>query len=1046
MQKRIISLAILSLILSFSVQVISAQGFGRNKPKYKQFDFEVYKTTHFDIYHYFKDQQVIENLAWQSEVWHEFIQSIVQDTIYFQNPLIFYSNHGDFQQTNTISSSVGVTTGGVTEAFKNRVTMPVTVANQKTFQVLGHELVHAFQFDMVIRGDSTSLQNLANLPLFMVEGMAEYITRGRIDPYTSMWMRDIVLNDEIPTIKEMFSPKYFPYRYGQAFWSIMTDRYGDAVMRELMTATAKYGLEIAAPLLLQEDLDGLTEIWQNGLKDHYEEFLPHEKEDFIGRKLLDDKNAGNLNLSPSISPNGKHVIFLSEKGIFTTELFLANATNGKIIRKIASTLKDNDFDNLDAFESSGTWSPDSKRYAFVGFSKGRNKIFVKTVDNAKDDIEFFIEDINSINSPSWSPNGRYIAFTGIKDGQVDLYQINIKTKKITQLTDNIYSELQPDWSTDGERIVFSTDQKSMEKRPNAGPWYYNLATINVDNKEVDQLDIFNYADNLNPQFDSDNNIWFLSDRDGYRNIYKYETVTDSLFQQTDFMTGVSGISSFAPALSLARNRDKVIFTHYFNGKYQIYGAKERAFIRKPVDKNDVDKKAGTLPGELSKADQVNIGLATIGARQVANVDQFSKDEYKAKLSLDAIQGNAGVGISNGLYGTQAGAAGGIQMMFSDVLGDHVIGATVAINGELEDGGLGVQYINKKGRIHWGVGLSHVPPQRIVLGDNQIKPTGDPNIYQIDNRVIRTFEDQLSVLGSYPINTNLRIDANVSTSGRYYSDKIYTTFVDNLIVDNQNRVLGYRVLGEEREKIKHDGEDFVVPVVYNGQQYNYQFRYGFLYNAGISIVGDNSFFGLTSPLAGYRFRLGIDTYKGLYDFTAGTADFRKYFWSKPVAIAVRAFHYARFGEDEDSFSPIYLGWQGLVRGIGDVGSVQELFDRYGISVPHIQGSKILMANVEVRLPFTGPKQISVIPSNFLFSELAAFLDSGVAFDRYDDITFSTNRDETAILDANKSVVIMTAGLSLRINLFGALILEPYYAVPLRENAKGEFGFNFLLPGW
>jgi Tol biopolymer transport system component len=1046
MKKRFIFFFSLTILVAGHCIPASAQGFGRNKPKYKKFDFEVYKTTHFDIYHYFKNKEVIENLAWQSELWHEYIQSLVRDTILFQNPLIFYAGHGDFQQTNTISSTVGVTTGGVTEAFKNRVTMPLTVSNQKTFQVLGHELVHAFQFDMIIRGDSTSLESLANLPLFMVEGMAEYMTRGRIDPYTSMWMRDIVLNDKIPTIKELFNPKYFPYRYGQAFWSIMTDRYGDEVMRELLRATAKYGLEVAAPALLEEDMDGLTEIWKNGLKNHYEPLMPNEKEDFIGRKLLDDKNAGRLNLSPAISPNGKYVIFLSEKGIFTTELFLADAGSGKIIRKIASTLKDNDFDNLDAFESAGTWSPDSKRYAFVGFSKGRNKIFAKTVDNARDDIELFVEGINEINSLSWSPNGKFMAFTGIKDGQIDLFMIDVKTEKITQLTDNIYAEIQPNWSTDGDRLVFSTDQVSMTSRPKAGPWYHNIAVLDVKKKSVAHLPIFNYADNLNPQFDENDDIWFLSDRDGFRNIYKFEVAQDSLFQQTEFMTGVSGISSFAPALSIARKRDKILFTHYFDGKYEIYGAKERAFLRKPVAKNDVDKKAGTLPGDMSKTDQVNTGLATIAARQVPNADGFEPDEYRAKLTLDALQGSAGAGVSTGLYGSQAGGIGGVQGIWSDVLGDHTVGVLASINGELEDAGIGAQYINKKGRVHWGFGLTHSPPQRAVLGDNRLTPTPDnPNVFTIDNRVIRIFSDQVSLLGIYPINTTLRLEGNLSTTFQYYSDKIYTTFVDNLIVDNQGRVFGYRVLGEERNKIKHNGEDFVVPVNINGQIFNYQFRYGLLHNAGVAIVGDNSYFGLTSPLAGYRFRLGVDQYTGLYDFTALNADFRKYFWLKPVSIGFRAFHYARYGKDQASFSPIFLPWQGLVRMGGRLSS-QELFNDYGISIPHIQGSKILMGNAEVRLPFTGPKQISVITSNFLFTELAGFIDSGVAFDQYDDVEFSTKRDETAQLPLDKSVVIVTAGLSLRINLFGAIILEPYYAWPLRENSKANFGFNFLMPGW
>ncbi len=1025
MNKQFYKVFLVFSVFAITISQVVAQGFGRNKPKYKNFDFEVYQTTHFDIYHYFDNPAIIENLAWQSELWHEFIQSIVLDTIHFQNPLIFYADHGDFQQTNTISSSVGVTTGGVTEAFKNRVTMPVTVANQKTFQVLGHELVHAFQFDMIIRGDSTSLQSLGNLPLFMVEGMAEYITRGRIDPYTSMWMRDIVLNDKVPTVKEMFSPRYFPYRYGQAFWSIMTDRYGDDIMQKLLRATAKYGLETAVPILLGIDMDELTKIWQDDLKAHYTNLMHRDKEDFIGRLLLDDENAGNLNISPALSPNGKYVIFLSEKGIFTTELYLADASNGKIIRKIASTLKDNDFDNLDAFESSGTWSPDSKRYAFVGFTKGRNKIFVKTVDNAKDDIEFFVDGINGINSPTWSPNGKYIAFTGLKDGQVDLYMVNVKTRKVTQLTNTIYSEIQPSWSTDSERLVYATDEVSMSGREKAGPWFHNLAILTVQSKEKEQLRLFPFSDNLNPQFDGDDNIWFLSDRDGYRNIYKYEVEVDSLFQQSDFLTGVSGISWFAPALSVARKRDKVAFTHYFDGKYKIYGAREKAFLRKPVSPTDVKRTAGTLPGDLGKTDQVNTGLATIADRPVPNSSTFKPKKYKAKLTLDDVRGNAGVGISNGNFGNQTGAIGGIQAIWSDVLGDHNLIGLANINGELQDAGLAVQYINKKGRVHWGVGLGHAPPQRF---GREFLIQRQPTIDVTTLDIIRIFQDQFSVLGLYPINTNTRIEGNISTSYQYFSRRVDTLFRDNITG---------QILGRINNKIKSPGDEL--------QLGNYRIRRGFLHNAGVALVGDNSFFGMASPMAGYRYRLSADYYTGTHKFGALSADLRKYFWVKPVSFGIRAFHYARTGVDRNSFNPIFLGWQGFVRGIGDVGSVDELFNRYGLSVSQLQGSKLFLGQAEVRLPFTGPKQLALIGSNLLFTELAAFVDAGVAFDEYENIEFASKRDEAASLP-NSSIVVATGGLSLRLNLFGALILEPYYAIPLRENAKGEFGLNFLLPGW
>jgi len=44
-------------------------------------------------------------------------------------------------------------------------------------------------------------------------------------------------------------------------------------------------------------------------------------------------------------------------------------------------------------------------------------------------------------------------------------------------------------------------------------------------------------------------------------------------------------------------------------------------------------------------------------------------------------------------------------------------------------------------------------------------------------------------------------------------------------------------------------------------------------------------------------------------------------------------------------------------------------------------------------------------------------------------------------------MMSSGISLRINVFGVMVLEPYYAIPLKKEGLkyGNFGLNFL-PGW
>lgn len=205
------------ILAVFTFTTANAQYFGRNKPRYRDFNFRVLSTPHFNVHHYLKNEVAAQRIARMADQWYHYHSQVIGDSLKYQNPIILYNNHPEFQQTNAISGSIGVGTGGVTEAFKNRVVMPMTFSNQSNWQVLGHELVHAFQFYTILNGDSTNLQSLGNLPLWMVEGMAEYMSLGRVDPFTSMWMRDAVIQNDVPSLMNMDDPNYFPYRYGQAF-------------------------------------------------------------------------------------------------------------------------------------------------------------------------------------------------------------------------------------------------------------------------------------------------------------------------------------------------------------------------------------------------------------------------------------------------------------------------------------------------------------------------------------------------------------------------------------------------------------------------------------------------------------------------------------------------------------------------------------------------------------------------------------------------------------------------------------------------------------
>ena len=1038
--------ALLFVLIISSVTTVNAQYFGQNKVRYKNLKFDVLQTPHFELYYYLDNDSLVKRFIKESEVWYDLHQQVFRDTFTKKNPIILYSNHSDFQQTTALQGEVGVGTGGVTEGMKNRVIMPITQLNHQTRHVLGHELVHAFQYHSLIEGDSTNLENIGNLPLWMVEGMAEYLSIGKVDAYTSMWMRDAMLNKDIPSLKDLTtSNKYFPYRYGQAFWSYIGSTYGDTVIVPFFKETAKYGYEMAIKRTFGYDERTLSNLWKTSIENAYKPFLKDTAQIPVGKRIIDEKNGGeHYNVAPAISPDGKYVAFLSEKELLSIDLFLADAQTGKIIRKLTSRAKNSHIDEFNFIESAGSWSPDSKRFAFSVFSSGRNKLVIVDAENARTTLTTSI-DVEEFSNLSWSPNGEDIVFTGLKNGQGDLFLYNLRTKKVTQLTNDKYSDYQPSFSGDGSKIVFSSDRTTLDRSSSKVSISFNLAVLDVATKTVTDISVFNGANNLNPQFSSDNqSIYFLSNRDGFRNLYRHNLMSGVVEQLTDYFTGISGITEFSPALSVSRNND-ILYSYYRAQKYSIYNAKADEFKPVAVDPTALNFDAATLPPPNAVGvDIINANLNNFERFEQVPTDSIKGIDYKPQFKLDYLSSN-GVGASVGRFGT--GLSSGVQGVFSDILGRNQIYAAAAVNGEIYDFGGQVAYINQQSRINWGAAISHIPYVSGLLsaGIDEIPVQGGTvPVYAERYDIIRTFEDQIQLFASYPFSRIHRFE--VGTGASYYSYRVdrFNNFYE---FDPNSGSIGFP-LGSNREKLSKEEA---------AQTYGVDFASFTTYQLNSAFVGDNSFSGVTSPLAGFRYRVGIEGYMGDYNLGAFTADLRKYLRVKPFTIAARAYNYSRFGRDENRLYPLYVGYNYLIRGY----EANSFYKKgsgsmNGFDINQLVGTKIAVANFEVRLPFTGPKRLSAIESKFLFSDLNAFFDIGLAWDKDSEIAFKsepgrigtrTNPQTGQVEEVYERVPAMSAGVSLRVNVFGYFVLEPYFAIPFQRKDinGGVFGLTFA-PGW
>ncbi|MFP5355599.1 MAG: BamA/TamA family outer membrane protein, partial [Gemmatimonadota bacterium] len=216
----------------------------------------------------------------------------------------------------------------------------------------------------------------------------------------------------------------------------------------------------------------------------------------------------------------------------------------------------------------------------------------------------------------------------------------------------------------------------------------------------------------------------------------------------------------------------------------------------------------------------------------------------------------------------------------------------------------------------------------------------------------------------------------------------------------------------------------------------------------ALVFDHSMFGFTSPVTGGRYRLEFAPAYGDLTYNLLTVDYRRYLFAKPFTLAFRGLTVGRYGKDSESdrLSPLWVGDGSLVRGYS-VFSFDPVECTQGVSgssscpeFDRMIGSRIGAANLELRIPLFGTRELGLFRTRFLPIEISPFVDAGVAWTQESSPEWVFERESTA------RIPIVSAGVSSRFNLFGAMVLEVFYAKPFQRATKGWVWGVQLLPGW
>ena len=536
------------------------QGFGKNKVRYKDFDWHFVETEHLLLHYEPEFEYLADRAVRYLEEGYDHISSLMRHELSTKPPIVIFKSHYEFQQTNIIHAFLPPGVAGFAEPLRYRMVIPFNGDLDDFRNVLVHELMHIFQYDIINRGPMKRITNpVARPPTWIMEGLAEYATE-EMNSIDEMVLRDAVLTDQLIPLEIMDSSwdylpnRFLAYKQSHSIMEFIAERHGPEKMSRLLRAwDPQTDSDKLLKRLVDSDMRALDEQWQAHMRKSYWPLL--QDRDYVSEfatRVVEEDDVYVSYASPRWSLSGDMLAVLSTDGV-ERHVDVIRLRNGSLVERVTVGMRTVEFEDLTFGPGTVAWAGDGRTISFVAKKGPKDVLLLWDLYDKKLVKTMIFEDLEIIESLDWSPDGQRLAFVGTGLGQSDIYVVDVASGDLTQITGTPQRDDYPAFSPDGSKIAYSAKRGGQ----------FDIRVYD-ENTGRSTTALASPTDDLWPLWMPDGNkLLFVSTREGINDLFVFHLETGEEFRLTRTVSGV-----MSPALS--PDGTQIVLATYYHSRRELY--------------------------------------------------------------------------------------------------------------------------------------------------------------------------------------------------------------------------------------------------------------------------------------------------------------------------------------------------------------------------------------------------------------------------------------------------------------------------------------------